>query len=124
METKRQKQIAELIKRNFSLFLQDEGRLIYGNSVLVTVTEVKITPDFAQAKIYLSIYNTENKQEPILEIRENYHRVKQVMAQRLKSQMRRIPEFDFFIDETVDEMYRVQALFDRLYDENQMGKDE
>lgn len=123
METKRQKQISELIKRNFSLFLQDEGRLIYGNSVLVTVTEVKITPDFAQAKIYLSIYNTENKQEPILEIRENYHRVKQVMAQRLKSQMRRIPEFDFFIDDTVDEMYRVQALFDRLYDEDQMGKD-
>jgi ribosome-binding factor A len=123
METKRQRQIAELIKRNFGLFLQEEGRLIYGNSVLVTVTEVKITPDFAQAKIYLSIYNTENKQEPILEIRENYHRVKQVMAQRLKSQMRRIPEFDFFIDDTVDEMYRVQALFDRLYDEDQMGKD-
>ena len=123
METKRQRQIAELIKRNFGLFLQEEGRLIYGNSVLVTVTEVKITPDFAQAKIYLSIYNTENKQEPILEIRENYHRVKQVMAQRLKSQMRRIPEFDFFIDDTVDKMYRVQALFDRLYDEDQMGKD-
>jgi ribosome-binding factor A len=88
---------------------------------LVTVTDVKITPDFANAKIYLSIYNTENKQEPILELRESYSRIKQVMAGRLKSHMRRIPEFDFFIDETVDEMYRVQALFERLYAENQMG---
>jgi ribosome-binding factor A len=121
MESKRQKQIAELIKRNFSLFLQDEGRYIYGNQVLVTVTDVKITPDFANAKIYLSIYNTENKQEPILEMRESYERIKKIMASRLKSHMRRIPEFDFFIDETVDEMYRVQALFDRLYEENQMG---
>ncbi|MFZ4543960.1 MAG: 30S ribosome-binding factor RbfA [Saprospiraceae bacterium] len=121
MESKRQKQISELIKRNFSLFLQDEGRLIYGSTVFVTVTDVKITPDFAQAKIYLSIYNTENKQEPILEMRESYHRIKQEMAHRLKSQMRRIPEFDFFIDDTIDEMYRVQALFDRLYEEDQMG---
>ncbi len=121
MESKRQKQIGELIKRNFSLFLQDEGRYIYGNTVLVTVTDVKITPDFANAKIYLSIYNTENKQEPILEMRESYPRIKQVMASRLKSHMRRIPEFDFFIDETIDEMYRVQALFERLYAENQMG---
>lgn len=123
MESKRQKQIAELIKRHFSLLLQDEGRYIYGNQVLVTVTEVKITPDFANAKIYLSIYNTENKQEPILEMRESYHRIKQVMAHRLKSQMRRIPDFEFFIDDTIDEMYRVEALFDRLHAENQMGEE-
>ncbi len=121
MDSKRQKQISELIKRNFGVFLQEEGAYIYGNAVLVTVTDVKITPDFANAKIYLSIYNTENKQEPILEMRESYPRIKQAMAFRLKSHMRRIPDFEFFIDETIDEMYRVQALFDRLYAENQMG---
>jgi ribosome-binding factor A len=124
MESKRQKQISELIKRHFSLLLQDEGRYIYGNQVLVTVTEVKMTPDFSVAKIYLSIYNTENKQEPILEMRESYHRIKQVMAHRLRSHMRRIPDFEFFIDDTIDEMYRVQELFERLHGENQMGNDE
>ena len=124
MESKRQKQISELIKRNFSVFLQEEGTYIYGNKVLVTVTDVKITPDFANAKVYLSVYNTENKQEPILEMQENYQRIKQAMSNRLKSHMRRMPDFEFFIDETIDEMYRVQDLFERLYNENQMGTGE
>lgn len=124
MESKRQKQVAELIKRHFSWFLQSEGSYIYGNRVLVTVTNVKLTPDFAMAKVYLSIFNTENKQEPILEMQESYQRVKQAMAHRLKSHMRRIPDFSFFIDETIDEMYRVEELFQRLHDENQMGSDE
>jgi ribosome-binding factor A len=121
MESKRHKQLNEMVKRHISLFLQEEGRYMYGNSVLVTVTEVKMTPDFMMAKVYLSIFNTENKQEPILELRENYQRIKQVMGNRLKAQMRRIPEFSFFLDETIDEMYKVEALFERLHADNQMG---
>ncbi len=123
MESKRHKQLNEMVKRHISLFLQEEGRYMYGNSVLVTVTEVKMTPDFMMAKVYLSIFNTENKQEPILELRENYQRIKQVMGNRLKAQMRRIPEFSFFLDETIDEMYKVEALFERLHADNQMGTD-
>ncbi len=124
MESKRNKQLNEMVKRHFSLFLQEEGRYIYGSKVLVTVTEVKMTPDFMMAKVYLSIFNTEEKQEPILELRKNYQRVKLVMGNRLKAQMRRIPEFSFFIDETLDEMYKVDELFERLYADEQMGKAE
>jgi ribosome-binding factor A len=123
METKRQKQISELIKRHISLVLQQEGTYIYGNKVLVTVTDVKMTPDFSLAKVYLSIFNTENKQEPILELQENYNRIKQIMGNRLKNHMRRIPDFAFYIDDTLDEMFKVEALFDRLHAENQMGSD-
>ena len=68
METIKQKQIAELVKRNFSLVLQEEGSYVYGAAPLVTVTTVKITPDLGLAKIYLSVFNTENKQEVILEM--------------------------------------------------------
>ena len=70
MESIRQKQIAELIRRNFSTVLSEEGKYIYGQKVLVTVTTVKMSSDLQLAKIYLSIYNTENKQEPILELEE------------------------------------------------------
>jgi ribosome-binding factor A len=124
MESKRNKQLNEMVKRHFSLFLQEEGRYIYSNRVLVSVTEVKMTSDFMMARVYLSVFNTENKQEPILALRENYQRVRQVMGNRLKSHMRRIPEFSFFIDETLDEMYKVDALFERLYADEQMGKEE
>jgi len=123
METKRQRQVAELVKRNFGMLLQGEGSYIYGSDVMVTVTNVKVTPDFSLAKIYLSVYNTENKDGVMMSLEEEYPRLKQGLAARIRKQVRRIPDIAFYLDETIDEMYRVEALFDRLYRENQMPDD-
>lgn len=124
METKRQRQVAETIKRHFSQVLQQEGPYVYGVKPLVTVTEVKVTPDMSLAKIYLSIWNTENKQEVLLMMEEEHQRLKQAMASRVKRHLRRLPELTYFEDETLDEMYKVDNLFDRLYTEKQMPKEE
>ena len=121
METKRQKQVAELIRRNFSIVLQNEGGYIYGTDIMVTVTSVKMSPDMGIAKIYLSVYNTENKQAPILELEQHYTRLRQSLGYRIKKQVRRIPEIQFYLDDTLDEMYRLNALFDQLEDNKQMG---
>ncbi|MDP4710725.1 MAG: 30S ribosome-binding factor RbfA [Saprospiraceae bacterium] len=124
METKRQKQVAELIKRNFSLVLQQEGSYIYGAQPLVTVTQVVVSPDMSLAKIYLSVYNKESKQEVILEMEHEVIRLKQALAHRVKKHLRRIPEINFYLDDTLDEMYRLNHLFDDLHAANQMGDDE
>lgn len=123
METIKQRQIGELVKRHFSLTLQEEGSYIYGTAPLVTVTSVKMSPDLSLAKIYLSVYNTENKQAVILEMEEEKSRLRQLLAGRLRRQVRRVPEIDFYLDDTLDEMARLQQLFDRLHEENAMGKD-
>ena len=122
MGSKRQKQVAELIKRNFSQVLQHEGSYIYGPEALVTVTIVNVSPDLSLAKIYLSVYNTDNKQAVILELEGSHHRLRQALAHRIRKLVRRIPEIAFFLDDTLDEMYRLKKLFDRLHDENQMGE--
>ncbi|MCB9346130.1 MAG: 30S ribosome-binding factor RbfA [Lewinellaceae bacterium] len=124
MESKRQLQIAELIKRNFSIVLQNEGSYIYGAEPLVTVTQVKITPDFNLAKIYLSIYNTEHKQGVLLELDEHLTRLKQSLMARIRKHVRRMPDIAFFLDDTLDEMYRLNELFNRLHEEDQMGEEE
>ena len=124
MESKRQLQIAELIKRNFSIVLQNEGSYIYGAEPLVTVTQVKITPDFNLAKIYLSIYNTEHKQGVLLELDEHLTRLKQSLMARIHRHVRRMPDIAFFLDDTLDEMYRLNELFNRLHEEDQMGEEE
>lgn len=120
-ESKRQKQVAELIRRNLGMVLQQEGSYIYQDA-LVTVTNVVVTPDLLLAKIYLSVYNTENKQAVILMVEENKYRLQQSLSQRIRKQIRRIPNIDFYLDDTLDEMYRVTDLFKRLEDENQMGR--
>lgn len=121
MESKRQKQVAEVIRRNFSIVLQQEGSYIYGAEVLVTVTNVKVTPDLSLGKIYLSVYNTENKQAVLLQLHEHIHRLRQGLAYRIKKHVRRIPSINLYLDDTLDEMYRLNELFNRLEDDKQMG---
>jgi ribosome-binding factor A len=118
MESIRQKQVGELIRRFFGMLLTEQGSNIYGRDKLVTVTEVKMTPDLLVAKIYISVYGTENKQEVILELEDSYPRLRQAFASNVGKQMRRIPAFEFFLDDTVDEMYRVHDLLNRVSDED------
>jgi len=123
MESIRQKQVGELIRRYFGMILAEEGSYIYGRDKLVTVTGVKMTPDLLVSKIYISIYGTENKQEVLLELENNHTRLRQALAGKIGKQMRRMPEIEFFLDETVDEMYRVQDLLDRVGEADQkIGK--
>jgi ribosome-binding factor A len=120
----RQKQIAEMIRRHFSIVLQDQGSYLFDSQPLVTVTAVRMTPDMGLAKIYLSVYNTDNKQAVILQMQEEKSRLKQSLGLRLRKHMRRIPDIDFYLDDTLDEMYRLNDLFDKLHTEGQMGEEE
>lgn len=110
MESKRQLQVCEMIKRNFAPVFQEHGTYIY-NTAFVTVTSVKVTPDLAQAKVYLSIFNAEDKDDVLRRINNHTHVLKQALAARIKNQIRRIPQIHFYFDETIDEMFKVDALF-------------
>ncbi|MBK8348050.1 MAG: ribosome-binding factor A [Saprospiraceae bacterium] len=94
MDTKRQLQISEMIKRNFAPVFQEHGPYIYG-AAFVTVTSVKVTPDLAQAKVYLSIYNASDKTAVLQTIVNHTHQLKQALAARIKNQVRRIPQIFF-----------------------------
>ncbi|GLR19229.1 hypothetical protein GCM10007940_38450 [Portibacter lacus] len=96
----------------------EEGSYIY-NDALVTVTNVKLTPDMGQSNIYLSVYNTEDKNAVLELVQQHTHRLRQQLAHRIKRHVRRIPTVHFYIDETLDEMYRLNALFDGLKNEEE-----
>jgi ribosome-binding factor A len=96
-----------------------EGPNIYGRQVLVTLTHVIMTPDLMIAKVYLSVWNTENKQEILLQIEDNMPRIKQLFAASLGKQLRRTPELEFFLDDTLDEMHRVNELLHKVHQEDE-----
>ena len=123
METKRQRQISELLRRQFSMVLMEEGTYIF-EKALVTVTSVNVSPDLQNAKIYLSVFNTDNKQEVMLGIQENNHRLRLSLAGKVGKQLRRIPELQFFLDESLDEVFRMDQVFAQLRATNQMGTEE
>ncbi len=123
MASKRQMQTAEVIKRHFSTVLLSEGQYIYGDA-FVTVTNVQVTPDISEAKIYLSIYNVNDKEAVISRIRQSTHLLKKNLSQRIRKHIRRIPVLHFYNDDTLDEMYHLNNIFDDLRDRNLMGEEE
>ena len=101
----------------------EEGSYIF-EKALVTVTSVNVSPDLQNAKVYLSVFNTENKQEVMYSIQENNYRLRFSLANKVGKQLRRIPELQFFLDESLDEIFRMDQLFSKLRATNQMGSEE
>lgn len=113
MASKRQEQVAELIRRNFGIVLQSEGSYIYGTA-FVTVTSALVTPDLSMVKIYVSVFNTEDKEDVLLKLRKQIKPLKNALAYRIKKHVRRIPEVAIYLDDTLDEMYKLNNIFDSL----------
>jgi len=123
METKRQKQINELLRRQFSMVLIDEGPYIFDRA-MVTVTRAVVSPDLQNAKIYLSVFNTEDKNEVMALMNENISRLRHSLATKVGKQLRKIPELKFFLDDSLDEFFRMDKILNKLRSENQMGTEE
>ncbi len=115
--SKKQLQIASLIQKEFSHILQQEGAFIYDPAALVTVTRVRMSHDMGIAYLYFSVYNVDYKQGVIKDLWDNLSRLRGALGKRVGSQMRRVPALKFFIDDVVDEMVRVEALFQRIEQE-------
>ena len=90
MQSKKQQQVAQIVKRNFGMVLFNEGMNIYQDA-LVTVTNVIMTPDLSTAKIYLSVYNADNKMEVIQLLNNQLRLLKSNLvckiAKKLKSKL-------------------------------------
>ncbi len=118
MYSKTQLQTAELIKRNFSRVLQEQGVYVYGTEPLVTVTEVTMSPDLGNAKIYLSVYNVDDKETVLFEINQSITELRKDMAKKIRNHVRRIPVLDVYLDETLDEVKKLDSIFDKINRKN------
>lgn len=122
MESKRQQQVGNLVKQNLSEVFQREGTYFYGKA-FVTIYDVKMTPDLYIARIYLSIYNVD-KNDALDMIKSNAHQIKKSLVARIKNKLRSMPVLEFYLDETLDEVFKMDALFEKLNKEKAENKPE
>ncbi|MFO8002086.1 MAG: 30S ribosome-binding factor RbfA [Marinilabilia sp.] len=109
MDTTRQKKIGRLIQRDISeMFQREVKELTLGSMVSVTV--VRVTPDMAIARIYLSIFPPARKEEVFNHIREHNSQIRYTLGQRAGKQLRIIPELEFFIDDSLDYIDNIDRL--------------
>lgn len=113
MSAIRQQQVASLIKRTMSEIFIKEGRNIYSNA-FVTITQVRMTPDLSVARVYLSVYNIKDKEDVVTMITENEHGIRRLLGNRIRNKVRHIPNLEFYLDDTLDEVYKMDSLLDSL----------
>ena len=120
-EGKRQKQIAGLIQEEINAIFQRLG-LGFINNAMVSVSSVKITPDLLETRVYLSIFNATDKKATLKKLEERQWEVKKELASRIKTQVRRIPELRFFLDDTLDQVFKMEELFKEIKNDTEPGK--
>lgn len=109
MSLRRQQQVGSLLQEAMSEIFQVHGASYYGRA-FVTITEVKMTPDLLVAKFYLSIFNVQDKQKTIDEIKSQAHEIRRHLGNKMRHHLRRIPELLFYLDESLDNALRINEL--------------
>jgi ribosome-binding factor A len=109
MTTTRQHKVSRLLQKELGEYFQRQGSSLTGGK-MVTVTVVRISPDLAVAKVYLSIFPGDKAGDSIREISDKAGLVRSVMGKRLRNQLRHIPEFAFFLDDSLDYIDRIDGL--------------
>ncbi len=77
---------------------------------MITVTQVTITSDLSIARAYLSIYMAPDKDIVIGAVRANTKDIRFRLGQKIKNQLRVVPQLEFFIDDTLDYMENIDRL--------------
>lgn len=115
-ESKRQKQVGQLILEELSDIFHREGiNVVEGG--LVSISKVMVTPDLLEARIYLSLFKIAQPDEFIEQIKGRTGEIRKQLGQRVRNQLRRIPELHFFIDDTLDYVYKMEGLFQKIEEE-------
>ena len=113
MESKRQQQFGRQIQKDLSEIFQKEFKEIFGGA-MVTITDVKISPDLSLARCYLSFLLVEQPNEIMKELEFKNKAIRNALANRIRKQVRIIPNLAFFLDDTAAYAAKIEALFDGL----------
>jgi ribosome-binding factor A len=109
MESTRQQKISRLIQKELGDILQQRGHIVTGG-VMITVTKVAVAKDLSIAKAFLSLFTKADKEEMIENIRLHAREIRYELGNRVRNQLRIIPEIHFFLDDSLDYIDRIDNL--------------
>jgi ribosome-binding factor A len=112
-EGKRQKQVAAVISEELNdIFRRLNLNMIDGG--MVSISSVKLTPDLLESRIYVSMYKVQDEKAALKKIEHNSWEIKKELASRIKNQVRRMPVLKFYLDDTLDHVFKMEELFKQI----------
>jgi len=97
METTRQKKVSRLLQKELSSIFHKEAPALIGSS-MVSVTLVKVSPDLANANIYLSIFPVDEPMQALKVIKSNGSLIRKNLGKKIRNQLRIVPILEYFLD--------------------------
>ena len=122
-EGKRQKQIGGLLNEELNSIFQRLG-LTMMNGGMVSIVSVKITPDLLEARIYLSLFQVNDVQATLKKIEDRAWEIKKELTARVAKQLRRMPELRFYLDDTLEYVYKMEDVFKKINTEGEKPSEE
>lgn len=108
METTRQQKVMRLLQKDLGEIFLLYARKMQG--ILISVSEVRISPDLSVAHVYLSIFPSEKATTVLEQVEADTKSIRFELGNRVRFQLRIIPELRFHIDETLDKMEHIDEL--------------
>lgn len=126
METTRQKKISGILQNDLTSILQKLLKSVGKNSVISSITKVKVSPDLSIAKVYVSVFPI-NQSAVIFELIElNKSSIRNSLGMLIKNQMRRVPVLAFYLDDSLEYINKIENALkgkgDPIKDESLLDK--
>lgn len=108
MENTRLLKIGRLLQKELGDIFLHQTKSMPG--VLISVSTVRVSSDLSVAKVYLSIFPSQKSKELIEAIKANVKAIRFDLGQRIRTQVRKIPELIFYIDDSLDYIENIDNL--------------
>ena len=105
----RQLKVGRELQKDLAELIRSKGMAAFGGA-MVTVSEVRVSPDLSVAKVFVSIFPSE-KQGPVMQIlQENNKTLRGELGHLVAKQFRIVPELIFILDTTQDYAEHIEEL--------------
>lgn len=109
MANTRQLQVAREIQKEMAEIIRSKGMAAF-QGALVSVSEVKISPDLSIAKIYVSVFPFDKSEAVMSILDENSRALRGELGNKMRNQLRIVPEINFYLDSTLDYAEHIDEL--------------
>lgn len=108
-QSTRQQKVARELQRDLAEIIRSKGMAAFGGA-MVTVSEVRVSPDLSIAKVYVSIFPSSKQEEVMKILEDNNRQLRGELGRQVAKQLRIVPELDFYLDTTLDYVEHIEEL--------------
>lgn len=112
-----------MIKEEMTTIFQKEGLTMLQGG-MVSISKVLVTPDLLEARIHLSFFQVADPKALLQIFREKTSELRGALGNKLRFHLRRIPELQFFSDDTLEHVSKIEALLEQVKKEDEKAKGE